>query len=142
MLHFGSLEGLERLDTLAQRYGGRPSDWLIGDGSGDIHLTQYMRFCIDEAAAVAGTAATTRELNEKNQNQEQDQTIDDVIRAEIDRKNVTASRQTPVLTGQSERIFGSQRSDQTPNEKGKGALLEESSGGPILRGTIPFIGRQ
>lgn len=95
-----------------------------------------MRFCIDEAAAVAGTAATTRELNEKNQ--DQDQTIDDDIRAEIDRKNVTASRQTPVLTGQSERIFGSQRSDQTE----KGALLEDSPGGPILRGTIPFIGRQ
>lgn len=41
-----SVEGLARLDTLAQRYGTRPSTLA---GVGDV----YLAYCVDEACALA-----------------------------------------------------------------------------------------
>lgn len=122
--HFASTEALARLDFVGQRYHIAPAAQVGIVGTDQLSL--YHAFCFNEASAMAGIAAERK------------------VRDEYDREHSTGdyapggSKSGNVLRLPNNRTSAS---SQYKTERPNTAEIRDTPDGPIIFGTVPYIGK-
>lgn len=122
--HFASTEALARLDWVGTRYGITPAAQVGITGTSQQSL--YTAFCFNEAAALAGLAA------ERTARDEYDREHGTGEYAEGGRKAGNILRLPNNKTSAS-----SQYVTERPNT----AEIRDTPDGPVIFGTVPYIGK-
>jgi hypothetical protein len=120
---------------LAQRYGGRPHQYVENDEA----LSTYARYCIDEAAAIAGSAAderAARQLDQDREQETQEPTGQMVPLAPVQSASTGGA-------GGTERLWSSATEQKVETPDRQGAILSMTDDGQaIIKGWMPYIGKK